>query len=496
MLRASQTRAVLASSYKPCGVPHDQVDTHVVGCPAHCVTASDQQGRAQIGASGAQRSFLARHANVQPVSMPPQPAVVVKSDTAALDAAAHARTESSGHLPALMMLRGAAPSLLPNSFLTAHAPDAAGVGPTAATIGAEPSRPAEVAGGIDGERRLIRPVAVHVPQADAEPQRVAASAALRMAAATLAGFTQASGRGAHSGQQEGSGGSEETAEPRVAGEPSALPSRPVAVSKVRLDLPVGEALQRSGPGGAEELGRSGGRGGGAEDVESSHPFAARLAPKPPATSWRSQWSSLGEPLQAVEAEALPVKEGWVGSSSSFAALRAGGYSGAFGLLPRRPAADDQRFGSQGAFQPAMRFALPPGLLFHPNQLQQSSGAMQVARSGVLGTASLAMGSNSTASAGTGYAGGKVSGLQDPDDSPQGTAVELAHMLPKAARGIECLLPSRPFLHNPYVVGSGAAGDDLALSKMAQTGCACGSKCELQLLMRWGRPRLPRLSLRV
>lgn len=46
---------------------------------------------------------------------------------------------------------------------------------------------------------------------------------------------------------------------------------------------------------------------------------------------------------------------------------------------------------------------------------------------------------------------------------------LMHVLPRAARNIEGLLPSRPLLHNPYVPSSGDPSADLALSKMAQTG---------------------------
>ncbi|EFJ42307.1 hypothetical protein VOLCADRAFT_97713 [Volvox carteri f. nagariensis] len=46
---------------------------------------------------------------------------------------------------------------------------------------------------------------------------------------------------------------------------------------------------------------------------------------------------------------------------------------------------------------------------------------------------------------------------------------LAHMLPRAARNIEGLLPSRPLLHNPYVPSSGDPAADLTLSKIAQNG---------------------------
>ncbi|KAG2493673.1 hypothetical protein HYH03_008187 [Edaphochlamys debaryana] len=45
----------------------------------------------------------------------------------------------------------------------------------------------------------------------------------------------------------------------------------------------------------------------------------------------------------------------------------------------------------------------------------------------------------------------------------------AHVLPRAARNIESLLPSRPLLHNPYVPSSGDPSADLALSKIAQNG---------------------------
>ncbi|GFR52558.1 hypothetical protein Agub_g15146 [Astrephomene gubernaculifera] len=52
-------------------------------------------------------------------------------------------------------------------------------------------------------------------------------------------------------------------------------------------------------------------------------------------------------------------------------------------------------------------------------------------------------------------------------SPEGA---MTHVLPRAARNIEGLLPSRPLLHNPYVPSSGDPSADLALSKIATSGC--------------------------
>ncbi|GLI61227.1 hypothetical protein VaNZ11_003522, partial [Volvox africanus] len=51
----------------------------------------------------------------------------------------------------------------------------------------------------------------------------------------------------------------------------------------------------------------------------------------------------------------------------------------------------------------------------------------------------------------------------------GAAGMLVHMLPRAARNIEGLLPSRPLLHNPYVPSSGDPSADLVLSKIAHNG---------------------------
>lgn len=46
---------------------------------------------------------------------------------------------------------------------------------------------------------------------------------------------------------------------------------------------------------------------------------------------------------------------------------------------------------------------------------------------------------------------------------------MSHVLPRAARNVESLLPSRPLLHNPYVPASGDPSADLMVSKIAQNG---------------------------
>ncbi|KXZ48744.1 hypothetical protein GPECTOR_25g328 [Gonium pectorale] len=103
------------------------------------------------------------------------------------------------------------------------------------------------------------------------------------------------------------------------------------------------------------------------------------------------------------------------------------------------------------------------------------------------SASTASGSTATTlcrNMGGGSGGGGAAGDESPTQAQLmaagggGLGPGMAHVLPRAARNIEGLLPSRPLLHNPYVPASGDPSADLALSKMAQNG---GREMEAELL---------------